>query len=155
MQVKVENNAKLLKILLGAAIIIISTLVIFNIAGVGIFGVKPVTIAGINVISVPNSPIIINNNNQLVHTSGGPVVDIVLDDPLLGISEKAIKLIRKVEMYQWNQTQESKNEKFANSIDKETVVYTYKPIWSSDVIDSNTFKDKVNYQILWRCLWMD
>src|SRR5579872_6586602 len=52
-------------------------------------------------ISVPNSPIDTSNNLKVVYFTGNATTNDVLQDSLLGISEKAIKLDRKVEMYQW------------------------------------------------------
>lgn len=132
-------------IALGTFLILVSIYFIFHIAGVGLGGVKPVRIAGQDVITVPNTPIDFNNNKKLIYTHGTPIGNVELQDPLIGISLKAIKLIRKVEMFQWIELQNSKMEKLDNRVDKETVVYTYQPIWSEALIDSNTFKNKVNY----------
>ncbi len=139
-----DNDLKFIG--LGILCILMAIYCIFYTAGVGLSGVKPVQVAGVNVLPVPNAPISIENDNKVIYTHGTPVPSAELNDPLLGISVKAIKIIRKIEMFQWAQSQESKKEKLANSVDKETVVYTYKPIWSADLIDSDSFKDKVNYR---------
>lgn len=144
MQASVQKNA-MMYIALGVFLILVSIYAIFCVAGVGLNGVKPVRIAGQDVISVPNSPVDLNNNGKLIYTHGTPIGNTELQDPLIGISQKAIKLIRKVEMFQWIELQNSKMEKLDNRVDKETVVYTYQPIWSEALIDSNTFKNKVNY----------
>ncbi len=130
----------------GVLAILIAIYCIFYTAGVGLGGVKPVKVAGVHVLPVPNAPISMDNNNKVIYTHGTPISNMELTDPLLGMSVKAIKIIRKIEMFQWAQSQESKKEKLKDSVDKETVVYTYRPIWSSDLIDSESFKDKVNYR---------
>jgi hypothetical protein len=59
-----------------------------------------------------------------------------------GVAAKAIKLMRKVEMYQYKE--ESKTETHNNPVGggKETkTTYTYHPVWSSTPIDSQNFHD--------------
>jgi len=62
-------------------------------------------------ISVPNKPIDSKNNRQVIYTSGLATTSDILSDKLLQVSEKAIQLNRKVEMYQWKENVETKMEK--------------------------------------------
>lgn len=144
------NNGSLITdfwmLLLGVVLILASIYLIFQASGVGINGLKPVTVAGVPVTVVLNSPIDPANNNKLIYTYGAPETSILLEDQLIGYKGHGVQLIRRVEMYQWTQTQASTKEKLDKSIDQETVVYTYQPIWSANLIDSDSFKDKVNYR---------
>lgn len=93
--------------------------------------------AGI-VVTVPADKIDPANNKKLVHltgkpTTGGPVVDTDF-----GISETAIKLIRKTTMYQWVESTASSR---AGDKDKEREV-VYKKEWRSDLVDSSAFVQK-------------
>src|SRR5438067_1245365 len=90
----------------GLLLLIISFCLVFWNEGIGLHGIKPVKLDGYIILSVPNSPINFNNNNKLVYTNGMLISNSVLQDPLFGYSEKVIKLQRKVEMYQWIQTEE-------------------------------------------------
>src|SRR5690348_4737278 len=58
-------------------------------------------------ISVPNSPIDSANNSKVIYFTGMADTSDILKDSLLGISKKAIKLDRKVKMYQWQEETES------------------------------------------------
>ncbi len=140
-----DKNSAMMYIAFGVMLILASAFFIFHIAGVGLTGVKPVRIAGQDVITVPNSPVDFINNKKIIYTHGTPIGNVELQDPLIGITQKSLKLIRKVEMLQWIELQNAKMEKLENRVDKETVVYTYQPVWSESLIDSNTFKNKVNY----------
>ncbi len=80
------------------------------------------------------------NEGRLVHVAGdlklaGPVADAEF-----GMSATAIKLVRKVEMYQWKE--ESRQEKRTNvGGSQDTVtVYTYVREWSDKRNDSSRFK---------------
>ncbi|MBM3622994.1 MAG: hypothetical protein FJX20_20120 [Alphaproteobacteria bacterium] len=80
------------------------------------------------------------HEGKLVHVAGdlklaGPVAD-----PEFGVSATVIKLVRKVEMYQWKE--ESRQEKRTNvGGSQETVTtYTYVREWSEKRNDSSRFK---------------
>ena len=54
---------------------------------------------------------------------------------------KVIRLIRKVEMYQWSEKSSSKTEKKLGGGEKKTTVYTYEKAWSDKLIPSAGFKE--------------
>lgn len=96
-------------------------------------------------ISVPNSPINPQNNLHVVYLNGLATTKDILSDPALGISQNAIGLHRRVEMYQWKQNQETKTESQLGGSEKQTTTYTYQKIWSTRLIDSNQFKYQENH----------
>src|SRR5208337_768512 len=51
------------------------------------------------------------NNGKLIHLSGMATTDELQTDKNFGISQKGIKLIRKVEMYQWKEESHSEKKK--------------------------------------------
>ena len=65
----------------------------------------------------------------------------VLTDPLFKISSTAIRLERRVEMYQWKQNESSKTEKQLGGGTKKTTVYTYEKVWSDKPVNSAYFKE--------------
>jgi hypothetical protein len=80
-------------------------------------------------------------NGKLVHMSGKAETKDVLADDTFGVSVTAIKLARKVEMYQWlEESRTSEKKKLGGSVEK-TTTYTYKQTWSSSAIDSSSFKE--------------
>jgi hypothetical protein len=65
------------------------------------------------------------NEGKLVHLSGAAGTEAGVTDPVLGISARALRLKREVEVYQW------KEEKKESKKDgKTTVTYTYALVWS-------------------------
>jgi hypothetical protein len=61
-------------------------------------------------------------------------------DPAFGISVNAVKLDRKVEMYQWKETSSSRKEKRVGGSEVTTTTYSYALVWSEQPIDSAGFK---------------
>ena len=79
---------------------------------------------------------------KFVHMSGKADTKDVLVDDVFGVSNTAIRLERKVEMFQWiedSKTQEKK--KLGGSVEK-TTTYTYRQAWVDHVIDSSGFKEQ-------------
>ena len=94
-----------------------------------------------SVVSVAADAVLPENNGKLVHVSGGLTSDATLTDPEFGISVKAIRLTRKVEMYQWREKSSSKTEKKLGGGEKKTTVYSYEKVWSDKLIPSENFKE--------------
>ncbi len=92
------------------------------------------------VVSIKADTVDTANNARLVHLSGQAVTDEVLVDNTFGISEKGIKLIRTVEMFQWKEEAKSEKRKKMGGSEETTTTYTYKKDWSNDRIDSSRFK---------------
>lgn len=63
------------------------------------------------VISVLADQVDPNNEGKLVHLSGRASTEETLTDPVFGVSENALRLRRKVEMYQWQEHSESETKK--------------------------------------------
>ena len=82
-----------------------------------------------------------DNNLKLVHVSGNATTDEVLTDPTFGVSATAIRLGRKVEMYQWNEVKNSSTQKDLGGSNETTTTYSYVKKWSDDPIDSTKFKE--------------
>ncbi len=83
-------------------------------------------------VSVSNAPIDPKNDSQPVYFSGLATTSEVLRDPILDVSQQAIKLVRTVEMYQWQEHAEQKPHESH---------YVYTPIWSDQLIKSSQFKE--------------
>ncbi len=92
------------------------------------------------VVSIEAASVDPENEGKLVHLSGEATTTETLSDPLLGLSEQALRLSRSVEMYQWTEQQESKTKKKLGGGKETTTTYTYKQTWSSRIEDSARFK---------------
>jgi hypothetical protein len=99
------------------------------------------------VVSVPtNDKVDSSYEGKLVHMTGKAVVTDELADPALGVSSKAIKLSRSVEMYQWVEKKEEKTEKKAGGKEVTTTTYNYVTEWSTSFNDSDTFEHPEDHE---------
>ncbi|MDR3477160.1 MAG: TMEM43 family protein [Gammaproteobacteria bacterium] len=133
-------------ILAGIALIVGSFILVFWNEGHGLHTAQSLEQTEKVVTTAPNSPIDQKNNHHAIYFSGRAITDNTLHDALFDISEKAIKLNRKVEMYQWEQHTETSTQKQMGGSEQETKTYTYKTVWSDKLIDSSDFKDKTGHE---------
>jgi len=127
-------------VLTGVVLVFVSIGVLFWNEGRAVTTARSLSEGAAAVISVPPATVNPANEGKLVHVAGdlklaGPVAD-----PEFGMSATAIKLVRKVEMYQWKE--ESKQEKKTNVGGSQDTVttYTYVREWSERRNDSSRFK---------------
>ncbi len=93
-----------------------------------------------SVISISADSVDPANEGKLVHLTGAVATDEVLRDPEFGISLGAVKLVRTVEMYQWDETSTSDTDKKIGGGTETTTTYSYDKRWSGHLIDSREFK---------------
>jgi len=80
------------------------------------------------------------NEGKLVHVTGRADTGEELADPDVGVKAVALRLRRKVEMYQWKEKKKTKSRKKVGGGRKKTTTYTYETVWSDDLIDSSEFR---------------
>lgn len=97
-------------------------------------------------VTVPNAPINPQNNAKVVYFTGLATTTDKLVDSILGIDANAIKLDRKVQMYQWKEHVETQTQSQMGGGEKQTKTYTYTKTWSDNLIDSSTFRDQEGHQ---------
>lgn len=93
------------------------------------------------VITVDAAKVDPQNDGKLVCVSGEVATADVLEDLKFGVSVNAIRLVRKVESYQWQEKEESTTKRGSGGSQETTTVYTYQKVWSPDLIDSTGFKE--------------
>lgn len=76
------------------------------------------------------------NEGKLVHITGLAQAGTPPVDPVFHVSMKALRLKRKVSMYQWDESRTSDDDGYG----KREVTYRYRTDWSSDPIDSTGFR---------------
>ena len=92
------------------------------------------------VVSIDSAAANSQNEGKLVHFTGEASGE-KLADPILGVSQIAIRLKRDVEMYQWKETENSNTKKDAIGGGTTTEkTYTYDKTWSASAIASANFK---------------
>ncbi|XP_060095642.1 transmembrane protein 43 [Heteronotia binoei] len=85
------------------------------------------------------------NEHKLVHLSGTLRTSKPLYDPSYGLSIRAVKLKRHVEMYQWVEYEESKDYEENGELKKETR-YSYNTEWKSEVVNSRNFDREIGHK---------
>jgi hypothetical protein len=80
------------------------------------------------------------NDQKLVHLTGEATTVDILTDSQFSISQKAIKLQRKVEIYQWKEEKKSEEKKKVGGGSQTVTTYSYIKAWSEPLIDSSSFK---------------
>jgi hypothetical protein len=84
--------------------------------------------------------------SKLIHVSGDARAQAPLVDPEFGVSTVALKLDRKVEMYQWKQEEHRETRKNIGGSEETTTTYTYTKVWSHEAIDSQKFRRASEHQ---------
>ena len=80
-------------------------------------------------------------NARLVHVSGEAEVVKPAQDETFGASAaNLLRLSRKVEMYQWKETESSSSKTSVGGTKTTTKTYDYSQTWSDEPIDSDSFK---------------
>lgn len=80
-----------------------------------------------------------NKDGQLVHVAARATAADAVDDALIGVSADALALAREVEMYQWREKKETREEKRAGGSTERITTYSYDKTWDEDAIDSSRF----------------
>ncbi|XP_031424269.1 transmembrane protein 43 isoform X2 [Clupea harengus] len=86
----------------------------------------------------------LQNNNHLVHLSAKLRTTQPLHDPNYRVALQAVKLKRQVEMYQWVESQESRDY-VEDGEQKSETTYTYNTEWKSEVINSRNFDKEIGH----------
>ncbi|MDP9141984.1 MAG: TMEM43 family protein [Pseudomonadota bacterium] len=100
-----------------------------------------------SVISVDAAQIDSQNGGRLVHVAGRAETSDVLADPDFGVSISGLRLLRSVEMYQWDEKEKTETRQKLGGGEERVTTYSYEKKWSSDRIKSGEFRqpeDHVN-----------
>ena len=81
------------------------------------------------------------NEGKLVHLTGTATTTDVLTDKEFHVSANAIRLSRRVEMYQWREDTSSETKKKVGGGTETVTTYRYNKEWSDCSINSSSFKE--------------
>ena len=91
------------------------------------------------VVSISSARLDPGSDGQLVHTSGRAEPHGELRDTLFNVSDNAITLRRKVEMYQWQERTTSEERTKLGGGTETITTYHYEKVWSENPINSSNF----------------
>ncbi len=92
------------------------------------------------VIDVAADAVNAANDKKLVHVTGEATVKNPPTDSLFAISESALRIRRKVEMYRWEESRHSQTNKKLGGGTETVTTYSYDKKWSEEAIHSSSFK---------------
>lgn len=98
------------------------------------------------VVSVPADAVAPGNEGKLVHVGGAVKTDAPVVDDELGVQAGAVTLLRKVEMYQWKESESKETRKKLGGGEETVTTYRYELGWAGGRIDSSGFKDPEGHQ---------
>lgn len=128
-------------ILVGLILVALSLVLLFWNEGRAIKTYRALTEGAGSIISVDAAKVDPTHEGKLIHIAGAFTPKGTPADADLGVAaEGAVRLIRKVEMYQWKETQHSETKTKLGGGEETVTTYEYSKDWSSEAIDSARFK---------------
>lgn len=92
------------------------------------------------VVSVAAGTVDPANEGRLVHVAGALSVAEKLRDPATGVEADGLRLVRKVEAYQWRETSTSETRKKLGGGEETVTTHSYGLGWSDHPVDGSGFK---------------
>jgi hypothetical protein len=132
-------------VLVGLVLFVVSFPILFFNEGTAVRTAKSLDEGAGVVVTVSADAVAPANDGKLVHLNGEATTTETLSDPDFGVSANAIKLIRDVEMYQWEEEKKSETKKKLGGGEETVTTYTYKKTWSDSPIDSSDFKEPTGH----------
>jgi hypothetical protein len=133
-------------VLLGIVLFVVAFPVLFWNEGRAVRTAKSLAEGASAVVSVPADTVNAANEGKLVHMTGDATTAETLSDPEFGVSAPAIKLKRRVEMYQWEEQKKSQSKTKLGGGTETVTTYTYRQAWSPSLIDSSSFKHSEGHE---------
>ncbi|MCM8532089.1 MAG: TMEM43 family protein [Lentisphaeraceae bacterium] len=131
-------------ILFGGLLFLVAFPVLWFNEGRAVNTAKRINFAKDNIVVADAAKVESGNEGKLVHLAAKASTEEVLKDEVFGVSSKALKLTRKVEVFQWVEEKESKSEKKLGGSKETVTTYKYSQQWSDTLVNSSEFK-KTSY----------
>jgi hypothetical protein len=128
-------------VLIGLLLFVVAFPVLFWNEGRAVQTAKSLEEGAGAVVAVPADAVDPSKEGKLVHVSGPVSTEGELTDPELGVQAQGVKLIRRVEMYQWKEEEKSEKRKKLGGGEETVTTYTYQKDWSNDPIESSSFQE--------------
>lgn len=126
-------------VFIGIILILLSFVVLFWNEGRSVKTYKALKQGSKDVISVSSDAVDSANDGKLIHFSGMVKTTGTLQDAAFGVTSEGVRLMREVEMYQWDEETSSDTKKKLGGGTETVTTYTPVKKWSSTLIDSDSF----------------
>lgn len=128
-------------ILVGLALFVIGFPVLFWNEGRTVTATKTNEEGAASVVEADARAVDAAQEGMLVHVIGDATTQDVLTDDEYGVSAEAIQLDRLVEMYQWVEHADTREEKKVGGKVERTTTYTYAKEWRAAAVESDGFRE--------------
>jgi len=135
---RVKNSV--IGVLIGLLLIVGMVIGLFWNEGRAVQTARSLTEGAGAVVSVGADAIDAANDGKLVHVTGTVTTTSRPSDPTFGITVDGVRLVRKVEMYQWKESSKSETTTKVGGGEETVTTYSYSREWSDDPQDSSDFK---------------
>jgi hypothetical protein len=136
---RIGNSIK--GILVGMILVVIAFPVLFWNEGRAVKTRKDLDQGAKECVSADAASVDNSNEGKLIHISGKATTSGTLSDNTFRVNVEALKLTRKVEMYQWKENAKSDTNTKLGGKEVKTTTYTYEKTWAEGRIDSGKFAD--------------
>ena len=128
-------------ILVGMVLVVVAVVALFWNEGRTVREAKTIEEGRSSVVTIDANTIAPDHEGKLVHLIGRAATEETLSDPVFAVKVTALRLRRRVEMYQWKETKKSRTKKKVGGGTRTETTYSYSATWSPRVIDSGRFKE--------------
>jgi len=133
-------------VLFGLLLIVVSFPVLFLNEGRAVKTRKTLEEGSKSVVAVSAETVDAKNDGKLVHVTGDTAVEGFLTDPDFKVTAEAVKLRRKVEMFQWKENEKTETRKKLGGGEETVTTYSYEKTWSDKTLDSSGFHNKQGHE---------
>jgi hypothetical protein len=130
----------ILGVLIGIVLIIVAIILLFWNEGRAVTTARSLTEGSRAVVEVGSASIDPANEGKLIYVSGDLTARAPLIDREFDVSANALRLVRKVEMYEWKEESKTERRDKLGGGEEEVKTYTYHRVWSDHYEDSSRFK---------------
>ncbi len=133
-------SASIKGVLIGLVLFLVSFVVLWWNEGRAVKTAAGLSQLRVEVVTADPARIDPANEGRAVHLIGNAVTDETLADPEFGITVPAVRLRRRVEMYQWKEESRTEERRKVGGGSERVTTYDYRKIWSEQAIPSDRFQ---------------
>lgn len=139
-------GSSLTGLLVGPLVILGAIVLLFWNEGRAVGTARSLTEGAGAVVSVAAKPVDPVNEGRLVHVTGPVTTGERLRDAATGIEADGLRLVRKVEAYQWRETARSETHKKLGGGEETVTTHSYRLDWTDHPTDGSEFKQSEGHR---------
>ncbi|MGE0576071.1 MAG: TMEM43 family protein [Reyranella sp.] len=132
-------------VLVGLVLIVGSGMLLFWNEGRSIETAQSLTEGAAVVLEVGASKMDPANDGRLVYVAGPISVASSISDVDFGVLSDGLRLVRKVEMYQWTEEQHTETHRKLGGAEEKVTTYRYARKWMDRAVDSSKFHERTGH----------